>query len=167
MPRLILLALVAALAACVRSAPGPEVAFRDADAPIWSAAAFDAGRIEGRWTQAAAFSGGEGPGCAPGGAEITRRAGGLHIAARLCLNGREVRASGPLGVAGPGRLAVPGMADWWVIWVDSGYRTLAIATPSGAFGFVLDRGRIGPDRLAAAAEIFDFNGYPRARLQPF
>lgn len=167
MPRLIFLALVVALAACVRSAPGPEMAFRDPGAPIWSAAAFDAGRIEGRWRQAAAFTAGEGQACAPGGAEFTRKGGRLHIAARLCLNGRELRASGPLAVTGPGRLAVPGMADWWVIWVDSGYRTLAIATPSGAFGFVLDRGQIGPDRLAAAAEIFDFNGYPTARLRPF
>ncbi|MFZ1481687.1 MAG: lipocalin, partial [Paracoccaceae bacterium] len=70
-------------------------------------------------------------------------------------------------VTGPGRLAVSDMADWWVIWVDSGYRTLAIATPDGSFGFVLDRGRIGADRLAAAAEVFDFNGYVRGRLQPF
>ncbi len=57
--------------------------------------------------------------------------------------------------------------DWWVLWVDSGYRTLAIGTPDGRFGFVLDRGRIGPDRLVAAAEIFDFNGYSKARFKPF
>lgn len=167
MPRLTPLALVAALAGCVAGGPERIAAFRPQGAPIWSAAAFDATRIEGRWQQVAAFSAGAGPGCAPGGAEVTRGAGGLTIAARLCLNGTEVAVDGPLRVAGPGRLAVPGMADWWVIWVDSGYRTLAVATPDGTFGFVLDRGRIGPDRLAAAAEIFDFNGYSRARLQPF
>ena len=165
MPRLTLL-LALLLAACVKAAPEGG-AFRPADAPIWSAAAFDAARIEGRWQQAAAFSSGETPGCRPGGAEVRRGASGLEIAARLCLNGREVRASGPLKMVGPGRMAVPGMADWWVIWVDSGYRTLAVGTPDGSFGFVLDRGRIGPDRLVAAAEVFDFNGYSRARLKGF
>ena len=156
-----------ALAACVSSAPPRGAAFRPASAGIWSAAAFVPARIEGSWRQVAAYAAGDRPGCAPGGAEITRGAGGLQISARLCLNGREVRASGPLGQAGPGRLAVPGMADWWVIWVDSGYRTLAVGTPDGSFGFVLDRGRIGSDRLAAAGEVFDFNGYSRARLKEF
>ncbi len=166
MPRLTLL-LALLLAACVKAAPERTAAFRPADAPIWSAAAFDAARIEGGWQQVAAFSSGETPGCRPGGAEVRRGAAGLEIAARLCLDGREVRASGPLRMVGPGRMAVPGMADWWVIWVDSGYRTLAVGTPDGSFGFVLDRGRIGPDRMAAAGEVFDFNGYSRARLKGF
>ncbi|PTE13527.1 lipocalin [Fuscovulum blasticum DSM 2131] len=161
------LVTVLALAACVSSAPQRGTAFRPASAGIWSAAAFVPARIEGSWRQVAAYAAGDRPGCAPGGAEITRGAGGLQISARLCLNGREVRASGPLGQAGPGRLAVPGMADWWVIWVDSGYRTLAVATPDGSFGFVLDRGAIPPDRLTAAAEIFEFNGYAKAGLRPF
>lgn len=166
MPRLTLL-LALLLAACVKAAPERTAAFRPAAAPIWSAAAFDAARIEGGWQQVAAFSSGETPGCRPGGAEVRRGAAGLEIAARLCLDGREVRASGPLRMVGPGRMAVPGMADWWVIWVDSGYRTLAVGTPDGSFGFVLDRGRIGPDRMAAAGEVFDFNGYSRARLKGF
>ena len=161
------LVTVLALAACVSSAPQRGTAFRPASAGIWSAAAFVPARIEGSWRQVAAYAAGDRPGCAPGGAEITRGAGGLQSSARLCLNGREVRASGPLGQAGPGRLAVPGMADWWVIWVDSGYRTLAVATPDGSFGFVLDRGAIPPDRLTAAAEIFEFNGYAKAGLRPF
>ena len=133
----------------MQTAPQQVSAFRPAGAPIWSAAAFDAARLEGRWNQVAAFSTGEGPGCAAGGAEFRRGPKGLEIAARLCLNGLERNVTGPVGVTGPGRLAVPGMADWWVIWVDSGYRTLAIGTPDGSFGFVLDRGRTPPDRLAA------------------
>ena len=161
-----ILAAVLALAACV-PAPGPVAAFRPAGAGIWSAAAFAPARIQGRWRQVAAYSAGQTPGCRAGGAEFVPRAGGLSIRARLCLNGREVQVSGPVAVAGPGRLAVPGMGDWWVVWVDSGYRTLAVATPDGSFGFVLDRGAIPPDRLAAAAEVFEFNGYAKARLRPF
>ncbi|MCB6178358.1 lipocalin family protein [Rhodobacter sp. Har01] len=159
--------LLLLLAACVRTAAPPATAFRPAAAGLWSVAAFVPARLDGRWRQVAAYSAAETPGCRPGGAEFTRRPGGLTIAARLCLNGREVTVSGPVGAAGPGRLAVPGMADWWVIWVDSGYRTLAVATPDGSFGFVLDRGAIPSDRLTAAAEIFAFNGYSRARLRPF
>jgi len=159
--------LLLMLAACVQGGPATIAAFRPATAPIWSSAAFDMARIEGRWTQVATFSAGDGPGCRAGGAEISRGAGGMRIAARLCLNGREVAVSGPLRMAGPGRMAVPGMADWWVIWVDSGYRTLAIGTPEGTFGFVLDRGKIGRDRLIAAGEVFEFNGYSKARMMPF
>lgn len=168
MPRLTLAPILClVLGACVAGPPDQIAAFRPNGAPIYSAAAFDARRIEGKWQQVAAFTAGNGPGCAPGAAEFRQGPTGMQLTARLCLNGSERVVSGPVKVAGPGRLSVPGMADWWVIWVDSGYRTLAIGTPDGTFGFVLDRGRIGPDRLAAAAEIFDFNGYPKGRFAPF
>jgi apolipoprotein D and lipocalin family protein len=84
----------------------------------------------------------------------------------ICLDGRRHRVSGLVGNAGPGRLAVKGMEDWWIVWVDSGYRTLAIGTPSGRFGFVLDRGAIPEDRLNAAREVLDFNGYAAEALRP-
>lgn len=166
MYRLILVSVLA-LAGCVSAPSDKSVAFRKAGAEIWSSAAFDASRIEGRWQQAATFSTSDGPGCKPGGAEVRRGAAGMEITARLCVNGKEVRAAGPLKMVGPGRMAVPGMSDWWVIWVDSGYRTLAIGTPDGSFGVVLDRSRIGGDRLNAAGEVFEFNGYNKARLKAF
>lgn len=59
---------------------------------------------------------------------------------------------------------MPFLREW--LGVDHGYRTLAIGTPSGRFGFVLDRGPIPADRLDAAREIFDFNGYATAALRP-
>lgn len=166
MYRLILVSVLA-LGACVSAPSDKAVAFRKAGTEIWSSAAFDAARIEGRWQQAATFSASDGPGCKPGGAEIRRGAAGMEITARLCVNGKEMRTAGPLKMVGPGRMAVSGMSDWWVIWVDSGYRTLAIGTPDGSFGFVLDRGRIGADRLNAAAEVFEFNGYNKSRLKAF
>lgn len=162
--------LAVALQACAPRAPETvgRTVFRNSGAGIWSAAAFQPARITGDWRQAAAYTRGATQSCAPGGAVFSQTASGqLSLKARLCLDGREVTASGPVTVTGPGRFTVPGMGEWWVIWVDSGYRTLAIATPGGEFGFVLDRGRISPDRLRAAAEIFDFNGYPKDRLKPF
>lgn len=157
MHRLILLCLL--LAGCAATAPTPRTVFRASGAPIYSAAAFDLSRLEGRWLQAAAFSATDTPGCGPGGVEFTRNGGGLQITGRLCLSGRLVAVNGAVTPAGPGRFDVAGMGEWWIIWGDGDYRTLAIGTPTGAFGFVLDRGQISGDRLRAAREIFDFNGY--------
>lgn len=163
-------ALAVALAACGAKSPtiGKRESFRTHGNGIYSAAAFQPERIAGSWHQVAAFASGPSAGCAAGAVEFSRLASGqMAIRGRLCLDGRMVSASGPLQMVGPGRFAVPGMADWWVIWVDSGYRTLAIATPSGEFGFVLDRGSLPHDRLEAARQIYDFNGYAAARLQRF
>jgi apolipoprotein D and lipocalin family protein len=144
------------LAACVAK-PAAAPAYRIASAPIWSAAAFQAGQVAGTWRQVAAFQP-AGSGCDQGAIAITPEAGGLRLAGSLCLAGRVETVSGLAELVGPGRLRVRG-EDWWVLWVDSGYRTMAIGTPSGRFGFVLDRGAIPADRLEAAREIFDFNGY--------
>ncbi|MFN7224722.1 MAG: lipocalin family protein [Paracoccaceae bacterium] len=159
--------LCLALVACAPTRPAPSAgSFRTAGAPIWSNAQLDQARLVGNWRQAAAFAAGD-PACAPGGADIGGRAGALNLTARLCLSGREVRLSGPLVASGPGRFRV-GSQDWWVIWVDTDYRTLAIGTPSGAFGFILNRdGALPPDRLRAAREIFDFNGYDIRHLHTF
>ena len=156
-----------ALAACAPAKPlAPVAAYRTAGAPIWSNAQFDQARLVGRWRQAAAFA--DAPvACTAGGAEIGGRAGALTLVARLCLSGKDVRLSGPLAATGPGRFQAGGQ-EWWVIWVDTDYRTLAIGTPSGAFGFILNRdGALPPDRLRAAKEIFDFNGYDTGRLTVF
>ncbi len=159
--------LCLALAACAPTRPASTVAsFRTAGAPLWSNAQFDPARLVGTWRQAATFAV-EDPGCAPGGSDIKGRAGALTLAARLCLAGREVRLAGPLVASGPGRFRADGQ-DWWVIGVDTDYRTLAIGTPSGAFGFILNRGGPLPsDRLRAAKEIFDFNGYDTRYLHAF
>ncbi len=162
MPRLGLAAL-ALLAACGAPAPPPG-AFRAVAVPIYSNATLDPGVLAGRWEQAASF----GASCAPGGVEI---GADLRVSGQLCLDGRVVPLSGNLRPVGPGRVQLSGAdpggigAPWWVLWIDSGARTVAIGTPSGAFGFVLNRGGPLPeDRFRAAAELFDFNGYDTARL---
>lgn len=166
MPELIRpVALVVALgvAAC---APKPlATGFRAAEVPIWSAAAFAPGRAAGSWRQVAAFQP-DGADCRAGAVEITPEAGGLRMNGALCLDGRMRNVSGHATPFGPGRLKVGG-EEWWVLWVDTGYRTMAIGTPSGRFGFILDRGAIPEDRLNAAREVFDFNGYRTAALTAF
>ncbi len=160
-----ILASALLLAACGTGGQGAG-AFRDAKTPIWSAAAFAPGQLTGSWRQVAGFATTPG-GCRAGAVEIGPAADGLAVKGTLCLDGKARAVDALARPAGPGRLSVAGQEDWWVLWVDSGYRTLAVGTPSGRFGFVLDRGAIPPDRLAAAAEIFDFNGYATGALRPF
>lgn len=170
MSRLIGLCLLF-LAACGPSGPVPQGAFRTNTAPIYSNAVLQTGRLAGRWGQVAAFALPGGAACRPGGVDISP---GLQTAGRLCLSGREVAVSGQLVPTGPGRLALRG-ADprgigqaWWVLWVDDGYRTVVIGTPSGDFGFILDRsGVLPPDRRRAAEDILAWNGYDPARLVYF
>lgn len=57
--------------------------------------------------------------------------------------------------------------EYWLVWIDEGLRTAAIGTPDGSFGWVLDRKPTGgDDRIAAAAEILEFNGYDVSKLLP-
>ena len=66
---------------------------------------------------------------------------------------------------GPGRFQVPGQpAPWWVLWADVDYRTLVIGSPDGRVGFMINRGGFPADRIIAAREILDFNGYDLKRL---
>jgi apolipoprotein D and lipocalin family protein len=153
-PRLTLGAALV-LAACVAK-PAADLGFRSAGAPIWSAAAFQPAQVAGVWRQVADFR--SSGACDAGAVEIVPEGAGLRLSGTLCLAGKAETVSGVAPLVGPGRLRVTG-EDWWVIWVDVGYRTLAIGTPSGRFGFILDRGAIPGDRLNAAREIFDFNGY--------
>lgn len=157
MPGLRVLCLLVLLGAC--AAPG-ATGFRDAGAPIWSAAAFDPAQAQGDWQEAAAFLP-QGAACRAGGARIAEG----QVEGSLCLGGRMTRLAGALRPVGPGRWAAPQGPDWWVLWVDTDYRTMAIGTPDGSFGTILvRRGGLSDDRLRAAAEIFDFNGYDTARL---
>lgn len=153
------------LAACTAAPPPPGGVFRRA-VPIYSNATFDIARMAGRWHQSAAFAA---PAAAPctGGIAVD---GTLSATGTLCLNGQVLPVAGRFMAAGPGRVRLAGAdgtpaQDWWMLWVDADYRTLAIGTPSGDWGMVLNRGGpVPPDRLAAARELFGFNGYDLTRL---
>ena len=154
------------LAACAPQSAGNGGVYRDATAPIYSNAVFDMALLDGAWNQVAAFSTSA---CRPGGAEFTGAAGVISVSFQLCLSGREVAGAGRISATGPGRFRVMGTdgigQDWWVLWVDEGYRTMVIGNPSGKFGFILNRGRALPaDRLKAAREVLDFNGYDTEKL---
>lgn len=162
------LALVA-MAACAPEPPPPS-AFRPAAAAIYSNAVYDPARLAGDWVQVAAFAAPGAAPCARGRTQVSGAGASLTHQAALCLNGQTLASSGALRPVGPGRLS-PAAADgvlaqdWWLLWVDADYRTLVVGTPSGDFGFILDRsGSLPGDRLTAAREVLDWNGYDLSRL---
>ena len=152
------------LAACGRPAvpPAPHV-FRNAQAPIYSSAVLEPQRIAGHWVQVAGFGPrGQLP-CGPGVLDIAEG----QATWRLCLD-QERSGSGPIVPGKPGRFAVKGLGDLWVLWADGDYRTLVIGTPSGQFGFVLNRdASLPPDRARAVRDILTFNGYDMAAFKVF
>ncbi len=53
-----------------------------------------------------------------------------------------------------------------VMWVDEGFRTAALGTPSGRIGYILDRSKSpSADRFKAAREILTFYGWDVSHLQ--
>jgi apolipoprotein D and lipocalin family protein len=153
------------LAGC--AAAVPDVAgYRRPDVPIYSNAVIAPGDLTGEWTQVAGFA--TAPGCDGGAVSIVPQGAGLAMRGRLCLGAGLQDASGVYAVTGPGRIRLGTGPEWWVIWADTNLRTLAIGTPDGRFGFILNKGTDLPaDRLRAAREVFDFNGYGLARLRTF
>lgn len=145
----------------------PEVpGFRRPDAPIYSNAVIFPEDLAGDWTQVASFA--SIPGCDKGAVKIVPQGPNLTVQGQLCLGGALADTSGVYAVTGPGRIRLGSGPEWWVVWADTNLRTLAVGTPDGRFGFILNKGDDLPvDRLRAAREIFDFNGYAVSRLVVF
>lgn len=169
-----MLAALLALTAC--SAPKPETrsTYRNQGQPIYSNAVLDPASLQGDWRQVAAFASAPG-GCKPGYVRIGAPQGAaIPVQADLCLGGKRQSYAGLAGLPVPGRLipqeaAPQGITQpWWIVWADVNMRTLVIGTPMGEMGFILERsGHLPADRLAAAREILEWNGYDLTRLQMF
>ncbi|MCB1340451.1 MAG: lipocalin family protein [Pseudooceanicola sp.] len=133
---------------------------------------FDAERFAGQWQVVARMGAPEDESARLGEAFVFGKpgAGWTVTQTRVSCNGDECsqyQADRPVRQVAPGRIDVDG-AMWWVLWVDDGFRTAAIGTPDGSFGWIMDRKGpqgIGADRLAAAKEIMDWAGYDLTRLQ--
>ncbi|MFZ3581505.1 lipocalin family protein [Loktanella sp. DJP18] len=175
MKRLILLVL---LAACAKPQPeepvgGPLEVYRDRSVPIGSALNFDADRYAGTWYEVARYPVPFEAGCVGVTAEYSPLPDGGLSVKNTCRNpGGSVRSiiEGRADVTGPGRLkvrfdSIPFPADYWVLWIDEGYRTAVVGAPNGRSGWILNREpNIPADRLKAAREVLEFNGYDLGRL---
>ena len=149
----------------------PLASYRDATVTIASAVSFDPARYAGRWYEIARFPVPFQEGCTDTVAEYSLRADGSLGVVNACLrDGRLRRIEGEARVVGPGRLQVrfdglPFASPYWVLWVAEDYRTAVVGVPSGRAGWVLHRDpTMPPDRMRAAREVLDFNGYDVDRL---
>ncbi len=159
------------LAACATAPSGPD--YRDTGQPLSVTTRSDHARLSGDWVLRATtpptpdMAGLISLAYRPGETDaftFTRRA---CDAGGACETRRVTR---PATVLGPNRWRLSGPSEaleLWVVWVDEGYRTAAIGTPDGSFGWVLDRAATGGgDRITAAREILEFNGYDEGALGP-
>jgi apolipoprotein D and lipocalin family protein len=172
--RLFVVCALLALAGC--GGKPSRGAFRDAGLSVYSSTVVQPGALAGNWQQAAGFQRPNNQSCGAGQVQFgaVDGAGRIPVALNLCLSGRSVSYRGLADVTGPGRLRLSGAdpqgigQEWWILWADVDMRTLAVGTPSGDFGFVLNRGGALPvDRLNAAREVLDFNGYDLTKLRVF
>lgn len=158
-------AVAAGLTACIGGGSGVEF-HRSKTRPLSSTTRFDAARFAGRWEIRGEFVF---PGEKPSFGAVNLSQSGGRITA--------LDVYGPSGLLeryattqpAAGRISVgtpPFDTQYWVLWVDADYRTAAIGTPSGSFGWIIDRSRTGgEDRIRAARDVLGFNGYNLARLQ--
>jgi len=126
---------------------------RDTAVVLGGTTRFDAARFAGDW-------------------QTVRCLGSCAAAARFvnAADGVVVREVGEqqtaFTVGGPGVLRErDGGQTLVVMWVDEGFRTAAIGDAQGRWAAIIDRGAGAPDRVAAAREILDFNGWDISQLR--
>ncbi len=168
--------MLALLAACTAEQPVLTQVdiFRDPSAQIASQTNVTADRMAGSWVIRQRFASQIGPvgvvtfSTLPNGAlQMAQARQTCDIDA--CLN---VESLFLLKQTGPGRWlpvdppAVISPAVIWVMWMDFDSRTAAIGTPSGEFGWIMDKNPTGGgDRITAARDIMDWFGYDVSQLE--
>ena len=172
------LGLAIGVAGCASDTQAPGgffTSYRDTSVQMSSIALFDPARYTGTWYEIARYPVPFQRGCVGTTAQYDLRSDGTLSVINTCrdgaLDGPVKRIEGSARLVGPGRLAVsfdtvPFLsAPYWILWVDEGYRTAVVGVPSGRAGWILNRDPVIPaDRLAAAREILDFNGYDVTQL---
>ena len=143
MKRTLAVLALCAVSACVPPPPKPipAISYRDAAQPIGVISRFNEERFAGLWFV-----------CDPAG---------------ICGDFAEDLLTERLG-KGRYRIVMPDGAErqFWVLWVDEGFRPAVVGNPEGTFGWILDRATTGgSDRIRAAREILDFNGYDLRNLK--
>jgi apolipoprotein D and lipocalin family protein len=149
------LAFVLMLSGCA-AAPLPEISIglRNPTAPIGGTSRFDAARFAGDW-------------------HVLRCLGACAAQVRYDLgtNGQLQQQAGAeqtlFTVTAPGILRSDAPKQTLVVmWVDEGFRTAAIGDANGRWAAILDRSaKSSSDRIKAATEILDFNGWDISQLR--
>ena len=176
--RRVLLALTSALlVACTHepSAPSePAEVFRDTAAQIASQTDVTGERMAGDWFIRQRFAAPRTPLSGMSLGVLPNEALQMSILGRECIDDVcfEDETLILLDKTGPGRWTARGPqtglpdGELWVMWMEFDSRTVAIGTPSGAFGWIMDKNPTGGgDRITAARDIMDWFGYNVSRLE--
>ena len=148
------LAAALVLAGC-NTTPDPEVriGLRNPTVTLAGSTRFDAARFTGDWQTLACLGT-----CA---AQVPVSLGPDGVISVTTAAGQTAFRQ-----TGPGILRAVGGADILVVmWIDEGYRTAVVGDANGRWAAIMDRGRGAPDRLRAATEVLDFNGWDVTRLR--
>ena len=167
-------ALVAVVFALLAACATPDSGYRDTTRNISSMTSLDLARYAGLWYVVGRFSTDAQTNCFAPTSQISVLGEGEVSFLNTChldtVQGPAQQARARGIVTGPGRLDVsqsggPG-EPYWVLWLDWDYRTAVIGMPSGEKGWILNRDPTIPaDRLTAARNILEFNGYDASRLE--
>ena len=166
----------------VACAPAPEPeselkvlsSYRSFDSQIASQVNVTADRMVGDWVVRERFAEQPGPvsgmelDVLPGGALQWSVVGG-DCTEEVCFSTEKLIFLEPRG-QGRWRPVGEGLGGFdvelWVLWMDFDDRTMAIGTPDGRFGLILDKSATGgADRIAAARDIMKWFGYEVSRLE--
>jgi apolipoprotein D and lipocalin family protein len=165
------LLLLAPLAACAPEAPAPALSFRDRTRPIASTTRGGPADLRGAWVVSASYPHGPGLGRLVGVGSVVGLSTGSGDGVNWNVLDSPGAEAGLFGteLIGPGRYlhrgSRSGPSEIWVLWTDDDFRTAAIGTPDGSFGWIMDRpGEASPDRTEAARRMLEFNGYDLSRL---
>ena len=155
--------LVGGLVACAPVPADPpatsDITFRNSSANIGATTRFDPVRFAGDWHVVARFVE-TGETAAHDVIAVTYQRGKDHIVI-VASEGAQTYAYDGTAVLRP-KQGEPLIA----MWVDEGFRTAVLGTPSGRVGYILDR-KPNPrkGRLKAATEILKFYGWDTGRLK--
>ena len=164
------------LVACAQARPVPlqSAVFRDFSAQIASQTNVTADRLAGNWVVRQGFANQSGP------VEVITFSTLPNDALQMvqthpvcdldvCVTGQSHVLLKPIGLGRWMPLSSPMIfprEEIWVMWMDFESRTAAIGSPSGQFGWIMDKNSIGGgDRIIAARDIMDWFGYDVTKLR--
>ena len=151
--------------------------YRDTAVPIRTVDQVDLTRYAGKWYEIARFPNWFEEGCEAVTAEYALREDGRVDVVNTC---RQGAVDGPVeiaeGIAATvddtnAKLEVkfvqwlPFAGDYWVLYLDEGYETVAIGNPAGSTGWILARDpQPDPAAIEAARAALAANGYDTSQL---
>ncbi|WP_093921876.1 hypothetical protein [Sulfitobacter brevis] len=151
---LLVAGVVGACAADKPTAPTAPLSLRNPSAPLGGTSRFDLGRFTGDWVTRACLG--------PCGATVSFTQSLTGAVIETDTSGSRAYLPGNLGIL----RATEGDDILVVMWVDEGFRTAVVGTADGRRAAILDRQATGgADRITAAREILDFNGWDISQLR--